>query len=73
MRWLLATALRENEIVAECWEKKGTAREGAGGGFWVFVPAGDGRPTDEDMEECAWLRVAYLERMGEAELFDEID
>ncbi len=62
----LAPALLEAGVLAERWEKKG-ARAGKTGvveGFWIFLPAGQGRPSAERVEERVWPRVAYLEGMA---------
>lgn len=62
----LAPALLEAGILAERWEKKGTraGKAGAVEGFWIFLPAGKGRPAPDKVEERVWSRVAYLEGMG---------
>jgi hypothetical protein len=43
-------------IHAEYWEK-GSAAEG----FWVFIAARQGGPTEEEVEQIVWRGVSYLE------------
>ena len=70
----LAPALVEQGILVAYWEKKENQHEPvAARSFWLFAPAGDDRPTDKDLAECAWLRVAYLERMAYPEFLDMMD
>ena len=70
----LAPVLREKGIFVEYWEKKGDGYGPvAARSFWLFVPAGDDRPTAEDLAECAWLRIAYLEGMAYPVFLDVMD
>jgi hypothetical protein len=47
---------RDRFMHFEYWEKKST-----GEGMWVLIPAREGGPTEEGVEEKAWREVTYLE------------
>jgi hypothetical protein len=47
---------RDRFMHFEYWEKKSTAE-----GVWVLIPAREGGPTQEEVEEKVWREVTYLE------------
>jgi hypothetical protein len=47
---------RDRFMHFEYWEKKSTDE-----GMWVLIPAGEGGPTEEEVEEKVWREVTYLE------------
>lgn len=47
---------RDRFMHFEYWEKKSTDE-----GMWVLIPAREGGPTEEEVEEKVWREVTYLE------------
>ncbi len=50
---------RDRFVHLEYWKK-----EGSGEGLWVLIPAREGGPTEEEIEQIVWGEVVYLEGLN---------